>query len=1237
MVAESRVRYAYRWSDSAPTLPCLRVEAGLFPMSLQVVLLPLLLTLSSLYIVCICICLSLNFLSTPIAWIQYEGLFAARTGCQKCCITTHGCKSKDQEDLSTKPWHSLINLLQPTSTVVPRSHPDFSRKLKHLQQSDPVNPKDLAQRLELFLAEQSAYPDGIVPRRVRRPQTSSTNSKSTSGPPTPPQDVQRNSYLPESLRHNLDGQEFVDHAAGNHFAPPSKQPESVVENFAYPIPVAVLSPPSARHSTDISDDPALSLTTTLSAKFPAPPRSSRIGPLKADTLPSQHETIPFIGGEADFRQRPESTAYIPQTPGSQLVQTTSPIAANRASIQMVPQHADEQAFESLPFLTLVPLSPLQNTFSNNAPHNTVVNSPGLSTLSPGARTSIATESTFANYLTAPTSPASPPINYVNSPIAPAVDVTSRLEKRKPWHPRNLMASMKPTRSQSDDRIQKEFETTAVMVEAARQGQAQEGKIHPRPKSTACENLSVGTFLVPDNRPGTGGVPPMPSLSQSSTKVVNQGKETPVKESIWNRRSRRKTTGAQEAEKLKYVSTSMPTADKLRWKQLAMREKALADSKRAKGDRTTSSKPPIQGTEKPNMDQLTTVPAVYNPKKRFTLSSKVDLPPTTSTQAFRPGDLSPPTLYNPRNLGKPQGRPHSPVEVLSVSRPEGQDHPERSNSDSSSTKFSPIALSMGVSSLPRGVHLLDDTPTTDPFLENTDRDARALGPTSPAAESKSDTVQRPKLLLGPFPTSNPASPSSSPPNKPLPQPPRFAPVQQNPYKQQSPTRFAPADQKPYKQQSPTKTAPAEQLRSWDQPMLLDVPSSLDYTTSASPTHEQRQPKHAREISITKVVAAPRMISSPASSPALEISSPQEIAKWEIFPPREAPAPRDNMSSSLEQKSPIATQLSDFGPQSRNDETTSQTTRSRLDRQRSQPVLNQYGEPPHRPRALSIDAKTSFDPSKTTASRVTLNALRPKTSSGLPAMPLYTIEVRDNEIAEMTPASVKLLREQQSLLRRRALAAAGHSDPDAAMRRSPIPLGELRDRARGTNRSFTTASNKATSRSSSPLTGPGSSQQPHSSRDFIDPAPHVSVDRQGRIQTHLGNGAAERKSICSPADSHRQTPLSTSQNSSVRKKSVPESVMLSSRAPSTMHSSKTSISISGVPHVSGSQMAEEMKVEREREIDATRAMYGLPAKGAVSNPIVGEKFGAADGGDERTEAERAMTRKRRDKWWKIWRAV
>lgn len=1036
----------------------------------------------------------------------------------------------------------------------------------------------------------------------------------------------------------------MENAAGNHLAPTSNRPEPAVKNFAYPIPVAVLSPPSARQSTEIPNDPSLYLTTTLSANLPPNPRSSRIEPLKADIFPAPDDPVPFIGGNADARQRPESTAYVPRTAGKQPKQTATPIATKRQTIHMIPQHADEQPFESLPFLTLAPLSPLQNTFFNDGPggpQDTVVNSPGLSALSPGARNSIATDSTFANYMTAPTSPAAPPINSVNSIAAPAppADVTSRLEKRKSWHPRNLMASMKPTKSETNDRRQTGFQTTSVMVEAARQGQAKEVKIKHRPKSTAFENLSVGTFSVPD-RPGTGDVPPMPALDLSNTKdskVVKQGKETPVKESIWNRRSRRKTIGAAEAERPKDVATSMPTMDKLRWKQLAMREKALADSKRAKGDRTTSPKPPRQQTGKPNLDLPTTVPAVYEPKKRVTRPLEVLPPPTTSTQTSSQRDPSLPTRYIPQEPIKPQERPRSPVEVRPITSSKGEDYPERSISrynESPSTTVSPFALSLGVPSLPRGVHLLDDTPTsadgpagTDPFPEDFDRDARGCDPTAHAAEAKAETGERPKhqrdpskpkLLLGPFPPSRPASPSSSPPKKPLPQPPRFAPVQR----------------KSYKLQSPTENAPAEQLTPWDQPMPLDIPDSLEYTRSASPTHEQRQPKHAREVSITKVVSAPRMVSSPAITPTLEISSPREIAQWEILPPREAPAPRDIMYSSREQKSPGTPQSSDLRPQ---DKTSFNTTRPQLDLKRSQPILNKYGEPPLRPRASSTDVKPSFDHVKVPTSLANLNALRPKTSGGLQTTPVYTIEVRDNEISEMTPASVKLLREQQSLLRRRALAAAGHSDPDAVLRRSPTPLAELHDRARGTTR-IPAAANKAIGRTPAPLAGPGSARNPHPSRLFVDSSPRVSLDRQGRIQTHLGSGAAERKPVRSPLDS-RPTPF----QSSPRKKSIH-----TLPSPSTLHSAATSVSIPGtlpvVPHVSGSQMAEEMKVEREREINANRARYGLPARSNFSIPFVGDKLaakgsrsGLAGSGFERTDMERGSRRRGKDKWWKIWRVV
>ncbi|QDS73910.1 hypothetical protein FKW77_007390 [Venturia effusa] len=1142
--------------------------------------------------------------------------------------------------------HAVQNIMgaRPTSTTVPRSHPDFSKKLKHLQQSDPVNPKDLIERLELFRVEQSAHPDGIVPRRVRKPQTSTTNSEITSGPPTPPHNVLRNSILPDSLSHIFQFQKLVDDVAGNQLRSTSTRAEPVGENPAYPIPVAVVSPPSARQSTETSNDSSLCLTTTISGNVPPPPRSSRIEPLKEDIFSAQNEPVLSSERDADARGRRKSMPYVPRTAAKQLLETTTPTAAKRQSMYKIAQHAEEQSFESLPFLTLAPVSPIHNTFSNNAPRNTAVSSPRHSTLSPGARTSIATGSTLTNYMTAPTSPAAQPIDSINSVALPPANVTPRLEKRRSWHPRNLMSSIKPTKSESNDRRQTGFQTTAVMVEAARQGQAKEVKIKPRPRSTAFENISVGTFTVPE-RPEKGDDPSMATLGESNTKnsrVTKQSKETPAKESpakesIWNRRLRRKTTGAEEAERPKDVASSMPTIDKLRGKQLAMREKALADSKKAKGDRTTNSKSAPLQSGKSSSDQLSTAPADHHETKRRGTRTLEIVPPTTSTQMTRQRDSSPPASHNPPKPVQPQETPRNPVEASPVKRTKGEDYPEIATSrckDSPSTAISPLALSLGVSSLPRGIHLLDDTPTSGdgirgafPFPEELDQYPGAQHHIAYPVEAKAEPTEsprhqrdplKPKLLLGPFPTSRSPSPSLHSPVQPFPPPPRSATV----------------ERKPYKNHSPMGNGPAEQLMPWDQPVPLDVPHSLDYTRSGSPTLEQRQPSHAREVSITKVVSAPRMVSSPAITPTLEISFPRKISQCDILPPRDAPSPKDNLSSSTKQKSPVIPQWPGFSSKSSKDAMSFEATQPQLQRKRSQPILNQYGEPPLRPRASSIDVKRSFDPTQTPMSRAKQNPLRPKTSGGLLTTPVYTIEVRDSEIAEMTPASVKLLREQQSLLRRRALAAAGHSDPDAALKRSPTPLAEFRDKVRGKNSSPAPA-NKPNRRSTAPLAGPGSARNPRPSRQFNEPSPRVSLDRQGRIQTHLGSGAAERNPVRSPLDSLRSTPLSTTQSSPMRMKSLPASVLLPSTTPTTAHhSATTSVSTIGVPHVSGSQMMEESKAGRERGTNAGRARYKLPSARSATVPFVDEKMSV-----ERVEAEKgSATRKRgKDKWWKVWRAV
>jgi hypothetical protein len=65
-----------------------------------------------------------------------------------------------------------------------------------------------------------------------------------------------------------------------------------------------------------------------------------------------------------------------------------------------------------------------------------------------------------------------------------------------------------------------------------------------------------------------------------------------------------------------------------------------------------------------------------------------------------------------------------------------------------------------------------------------------------------------------------------------------------------------------------------------------------------------------------------------------------------------------------------------------------------------------------------------------------------------------------------------------------------------------------------------------------------------------------------------------------------------------------------------------------------MAEEMKIEREREINANRAKYGLPAR-SYSMPYVDEKLAGRAAGNETPDTERR--RRGKDKWWKIWRVL
>ena len=141
---------------------------------------------------------------------------------------------------------------QPTNLRF-KTHPEFARKLKHLQQSDPVNPKELARRLELCLVEQDAIERGeTVQTKTKKIRFSSSASRTPSDPPTPQLSVLPPlSFNSDALARSLQFHKFTNNADSNNSTIASPQGAGrKVEPLPFQFPVLAdeVESPLLRHS-----------------------------------------------------------------------------------------------------------------------------------------------------------------------------------------------------------------------------------------------------------------------------------------------------------------------------------------------------------------------------------------------------------------------------------------------------------------------------------------------------------------------------------------------------------------------------------------------------------------------------------------------------------------------------------------------------------------------------------------------------------------------------------------------------------------------------------------------------------------------------------------------------------------------------------------------------------------------------------------------------------------------------
>ena len=514
----------------------------------------------------------------------------------------------------------------------------------------------------------------------------------------------------------------------------------------------------------------------------------------------------------------------------------------------------------------------------------------------------------------------------------------------------MVATIKLRNESNDRRAERNnFQTTAMMIEAARLEKSKQraGDVITnskdkgiKPKDTPFQNR-VASKSVPDlYSTGINSIDiPIPVLvlpgEERRADWTQQDEETSESESLWKRRSRRRTLDPKVTdhnndadEALKYMSSN----EHLRWKQLAMREKALADSRKAKEDTSVSSKPPGRPADPKKKEQIPAAPLAYAPKQLPTLPPK-DAPKSVlpSTHAQMPQVQG----YAPKKPVDSQEQTSSPLQdAFSLSKGNTPSEDEQSNSE----------------------RYLDRTTSRN--------------------------------TLPPLPFSAPLSMSPEP---------------LKPQKKQ----YTPAEKSPRLPLTPNAT----NLRS--RRGADTAGAELSVTTKAM-TLEKRATGDSRTGRAAEVGRSELPMSTPTGQKRPQppqTKSPKAPSQQSVQrPPR--------LSSLPPGQEPPAT---DRRPESRKRYPAVEVVRPTLkDRSRSQPILNQYGEPalrPNRP-SKSIHPAVIQNDEKIlrSRSRAASNATRPKTATeGRTRM--FSFEIAEDEIAVMTPECRRLLREQEVLLRSR----------------------------------------------------------------------------------------------------------------------------------------------------------------------------------------------------------------------------
>jgi hypothetical protein len=521
-----------------------------------------------------------------------------------------------------------------------RSQPEFVKKLRHLQQSDPVDPKELTRRLELCLIEQEVLAKHNIERTLRPVRSSSSRERTPPASSTPKKKARPITFHPDNLARNLEFQPKIDNASKGVpavvTAPPSKRKSapslsqgSVKIYPEPPIPVVALKEKDLRTGHAPISQTQLPLQPRASPnEKPARMRMQPNGILGIDqSNPKlQQDGIAGIESLKKDRHRPTSLGpYVPQNAAKQLVQTATPNALKREtvhvlSLPVLDAYSNRSSVGTSPLPSplpfLLPLSPLGASFSESIQAH---QASGTEKTSIDSNSSVPKDGSGVSSAGYPsTTPSSVP------PSSPPTDSVSsrRNDKRKTWNPRSIVAARKARDEVVDQQMNRNnFQDTALMAvasqrdklivksiispheQAARTGGAV-GTNRERRKTTAFESFppSQSTPNLLESRfssdEATTPVPVLvlPGEQRRSDWAQNDDEDVEKKEGLW-KRLRRRTLNAEQLPQLEpettgeHVLKKMPSHEHLRWKQLAMREKAITSAKKPKDGRVTVVNPP----------------------------------------------------------------------------------------------------------------------------------------------------------------------------------------------------------------------------------------------------------------------------------------------------------------------------------------------------------------------------------------------------------------------------------------------------------------------------------------------------------------------------------------------------------------------------------------------------------------------------------------------------------------------